>query len=84
MWWDWMGFQTVTGPDQWTVYLHSSSMGGLSTLSVRQSVMATSSHAGCATAEEMLLARDVLTFFGCQVEAALHMDSVGGARDLQK
>ena len=29
--------------------------------------------AGCATAEEML-ARDVLMFFGCQVEA-LYMDS---------
>ena len=29
--------------------------------------------AGCATAEEMLLARDVLMFFGCQVEASLHM-----------
>ena len=41
-------------------------------------------HAGCATAEEMLSARDVLMFFGCQVEAALHMDSGGGARDLQK
>ena len=32
-------------------------------------------YAGCATAEEMLLARDVLKFFGCQVEASLHMDS---------
>ena len=32
-------------------------------------------YAGCATAEEMLLARDILMFFGCQVEAALHMDS---------
>ena len=32
-------------------------------------------HAGCATAEEMLLARDVLMFFGCQGEASLHMDS---------
>ena len=32
-------------------------------------------YAGCATAEEMLLARDVLIFFGCQVEASLHMDS---------
>ena len=46
----------------------------------RQSVIATSSgmaeyYAGCATAEEMLLARDVLMFFGCQVEAALHMGS---------
>ena len=46
----------------------------------RQSVIATSSgmaefYAGCATAEEMLLARDVLMFFGFQVEAALHMDS---------
>ena len=45
----------------------------------RQSVIATSSgmaefYAGCATAEEMF-ARDVLMFFGCQVEAALHMDS---------
>ena len=46
----------------------------------RQSVTATSSgmaefYAGCATAEEMLLARDVLMFFGCQVGASLHMDS---------
>ena len=45
-----------------------------------QSEMATDSgmaefYAGCATADEMLLARDVLTFFGCQVEASLHMDS---------
>ena len=32
-------------------------------------------YAGCATAEEMLLARDVLMFFGCQVEASLHVDS---------
>ena len=32
-------------------------------------------YAGCATAEEMLLARDVPVFFGCQVEASLHMDS---------
>ena len=32
-------------------------------------------YAGCATAEEMLLARYVLIFFGFQVEAALHMDS---------
>ena len=31
-------------------------------------------YAGCATAEEVLLARDVLMFFGCQVEASLHMD----------
>ena len=29
----------------------------------------------CATAEEMLLARDVLMFFGCRVEASLQMDS---------
>ena len=46
----------------------------------RQSVIATSSgmaefHAGCATAEEMLFSRDVLMFFGFQVDAALHMDS---------
>ena len=45
----------------------------------RQSLIATSSgmaefYAVCATAEEMLLARDVLMFFGCQVEASLHMD----------
>ena len=33
-------------------------------------------YAGCATAEEMLLARDVLMFFGCRDEASLHMDSV--------
>ena len=39
--------------------------------------------AGCATAEEMLLARDVLLFFGCRVEASLHMDSAVKARDLQ-
>ena len=32
-------------------------------------------YAGCADAEEMLLARDVLVLFGCQVEASLHMDS---------
>ena len=56
-------------------------MEHLSTVSVeRQSLIATSSgmaelYAGCATAEEMLLARDVLMFFGCQVEASLHMDS---------
>ena len=48
----------------------------------RQSVIATSSgmaefYAGCATAEEMLLARDVLMFFGFQVEAAPHLDSAG-------
>ena len=52
----------------------------LHSFSRRQSVIATSSgmaefYAGCATAEEMLLARDVLIFFGCQVEASLHMDS---------
>ena len=32
-------------------------------------------YAGCATAEDVSLARDVLTFFGCQVGASLHMDS---------
>ena len=32
-------------------------------------------YASCATAEEVLLARDVLMFFGCRVEASLHMDS---------
>ena len=52
----------------------------LYSFSRRQSVIATSSglaafYAGCATAEDMLLARDVLMFFGCQVEASLHMDS---------
>ena len=52
----------------------------LYSFSRRQSVIATSFgmaefYAGCATAEEMLLARDVLMFFGCQVEASLHMDS---------
>ena len=46
----------------------------------RQSLIATSSgmaefYAGCATAEEMFLARDVLMFFGCRVEASLHVDS---------
>ena len=45
-----------------------------------QSVIATSSataefYAVCATVEEMLLARDVLMFFGCLVAASLHMDS---------
>ena len=52
----------------------------LVSFSRRQSAKATSSgmvefHAGCATAEEMFLARDVLMFFGCQVEASLRMDS---------
>ena len=52
----------------------------LYSFSRRESVIATSSgmaefYAGCATAEEMLLARDVLMFFGCPVEASLHMDS---------
>ena len=52
----------------------------LYSFSRRQSVIATSSgmaefYAGCATAEEMLFARDVLMFFGCRVEASLHMDS---------
>ena len=32
-------------------------------------------YAGCATAHEMLLARDVLMFFGCRVETSLRMDS---------
>ena len=32
-------------------------------------------YAGCATDEEMLLARDVLMFCGCRVETSLHMDS---------
>ena len=52
----------------------------LSSFSRRQSVIATRSgmaefYAACATAEEMLLARDVLMFFGSRVEASLHMDS---------
>ena len=52
----------------------------LYSFSRRQSVIATSSGmaefcAGCATANEMLLARDVLMFFGYRVEASLHMDS---------
>ena len=52
----------------------------LYSFSRRQSLIATSTgmaefNAGCATAEEMLLALDVPTFFGCQVEASLHMDS---------
>ena len=52
----------------------------LYSFSRRQSLIATSSGmaefcAGCATAEEMLLARDELMFFGCLVEASLHMDS---------
>ena len=46
----------------------------------RQSLIATifgmaEFYAGCATAEEMLLARGVLMFFGCRVEASHHMDS---------
>ena len=50
----------------------------LYSFSRRRSVIATSSgmaefYAGYATAVEMLLARDVLMFFGCQVEASLHM-----------
>ena len=32
-------------------------------------------YAGCVTAEEMLVAREVLMFFGCQVEPSLDMDS---------
>ena len=32
-------------------------------------------YAGCATAAEMLFARDVLMFFGYRVEASLHVDS---------
>ena len=32
-------------------------------------------YAGCATAEEMLLARDVLMFIGRQIEASLRMDN---------
>ena len=32
-------------------------------------------YAGCVTAEKMLLAWNVLMFFGGQVEASLHMDS---------
>ena len=37
-------------------------------------------YAGCATAEEMLLARDVLMFFGCQVAASIHMDSAAARK----
>ena len=52
----------------------------LHSFSRRQSLIATSFgmaefKAGCATAEEILLARNVLMFFGCRVEASLHMDS---------
>ena len=52
----------------------------LYSFSRRQSLIATTSgmaefYAGCATAEKMLLARDVLMFFGCRAEASLHMDS---------
>ena len=36
-----------------------------------------------ARLEEMLLARDVLMFFGCRVEASLHMDSAAAPRDLE-
>ena len=54
----------------------------LYSFSRRQSVIATSSgmaefYAGCATAEEILLAWDVLMFFGCWIEASLHMDGAG-------
>ena len=60
--------------------VRSSWMEHLYSFSSRQSLIATSSgiaefSAGCATAEEMLLARDVLMFLGCRVEALLHMDS---------
>ena len=59
----------------------------LYSFSRRQSLIATNSrmaefYAGCATAEEMLLARDVLMFFGCRVEA-LHMDSAAARRESQ-
>ena len=52
----------------------------LYSLSRRQSVIATSSgtaefYSGCATAEGMLLAQDVLMFFNYRVEASLHVDS---------
>ena len=52
----------------------------LYSFSGRQSVITTSPgmaefYAGCATAKEMLLAQDVLMFFGCLVEASLHMES---------
>ena len=40
-------------------------------------------YAGYATAEEMLLGRDVLMFFGCQVGASLHMDSAAARGILQ-
>ena len=35
-------------------------------------------YAVCATAEEMLLARDVLLFFGCRVAASFHMGCAEG------
>ena len=52
----------------------------LYSFSRRQSLIAAGSgmaefYTGCATAEEMLLARDVLMFFGCRFEASLHMDN---------
>ena len=60
----------------------------LYSFSRRQSLIARSSgmaefYAGCATAEEMLLARDVPMFFGCQAEASLHIGQRGSAWDLQ-
>ena len=56
----------------------------LCSFSGRQSLIATSAgmaefFAGCATAEEMLLARDVLMFFDCRVEASLLMDSAAAS-----
>ena len=60
----------------------------LYSFSRRQSVIATSSgtaefYAACATAEGMLLARDVLMFFGYRVEASLHVNSAVGSVDVR-
>ena len=74
---DWGWFDRPEVTIEWRAFLDGAP---LYSFSRRQSVIATSSgmaefYAGCATAEEMLLARHVLMFFGCQVEASLHMES---------
>ena len=85
MWRDSMGIRTVIGLVRQTVRRNRVAcffVDGalLYSFSRRQSVIATSSgmaefYAGCETVHEMLLARDVLMFFGCRVEASLRMDS---------
>ena len=74
---DWAGSTDRKSQSSGALFVHGAP---LYSFSGRQSLIATSSgmaefYAGCATAEEMLLARDVLMFFGCRVEASLHMDS---------